>query len=611
MPTNRSKSPMPDRNLWPQPLRRPWHHRSAKLQVSLGGLLACLLALAGCQPPPPSRDSGEAAVGDSLSEASDPIAADRQPLGSASEAESSDATSLGPQDSTAQRSNPALDEPSADPLPNTAPPPRGAGPDETLPWLDEQSLPKTDWDIHYFGNQAIGYRKTTTQLADGYRQGVLQLELETLLRVPTQEGFNVQQLTVTSTEESSGRPIGFQIQVRDGDVTTSASGQIRAGTLNLDITTDGQRKRRRIPWPEDGWGPLGPYQSLLRQPLEPGERRRLVYFDPVVLELATLELDAGQWVRSPVLSGETPELLEVRSLMRIGEIGLDEQLWLDRSGEIQKSLVAGLGLRCYRTTAARAKRVFDHAKLQELQSMMLKLSRPIDELDRTSALTLSISSPNLNPFGVLPSLSYQRIQPLDARSVEVTLTRPDMIPATANGNAAVPPSDQQRQASPMLQANAPLIQELASRWTADASGPQAMALSLQKGVHEHLTDKLPLAEFASALRVAQDRQGDSRQHAALLTALLRAKQIPARIAIGLIYNRDQSEPGFVLHMWTEAWLDDRWSPLDASASEPTLAPIRLKLLDTDLADENPYADQLRALELAQQLAIRVMSQRQD
>ncbi len=604
------------RNPTPSPLGRQARRLGTTPASFAAGLLACLLAAAGCQPPPADRDSSDAAVSSVLGEApktdSDPLSTDEPPSQAVSVPENLNAESPSTESPSAASSSRTSDDPTTDPLPNAARRPLGTGPDESFPWLDEQSLPRSAWDIHYVGNQAIGYRKTTTQLADGYRQGVLQLELETLLRVPVQGGFNVQHLTVTSTEEASGRPIGFQIQVRDGDVTTAAAGQIRAGTLTLDITTDGQRKRRRIPWPDDGWGPLGPYQSLLRQPLEPGERRKLLYFDPVVLELATLELEAGQWARSPILSGETPELLEVRSLMRIGEIGLDEQLWLDRAGEIQKSLVAGLGLRCYRTTAARAKRVFDHAKLQELQSLKLSLSRPIDELDRTVAVTLSISSQNLNPFGSIPSTSYQRVQPLDARSVEIIVARSDLIGSPANGGStAQPPTDQQLRASPMLQSNAPLIQELASRWAADAGAPEQIALSLQQAVHEYLTDKSPLGEFASALRVAQDRQGDSRQHAALLTAVLRAKQIPARIAIGLIYNRDAIEPAFVLHMWTEAWLDDRWRPIDATSDQFTLAPLRIKLLDSDLESENPYADQLRALELAQQLSIRVMGQRQE
>lgn len=582
------------------------------LPVSIGlGLLVCLLAAVGCQPTPADRDIGDAAVSDVLGEApdanSDPLSSDRQPLGpdSSVESRSEESTSL-------ESSSGTTEEATADRLPNAASRPAGTGPDADFPWLDEQTLPRTVWDIHYVGNQAIGYRKMTAQLADGYRQGVLQLEQETLLRVPVEGGVNVQHLTLTSTEESSGRPIGFQIQVRDGEITTTASGQIRAGTLTLDINTDGERKRRRIPWPDDGWGPLGPYQSLLREPLAAGERRRLVYFDPVVLELATLELEAGQWARSPILSGETPELLEVRSLMRIRDIGLDEQLWLDGAGEIQKSLVAGLGLRCYRTTAARAKRVFDHAQLQQLQSMMLKLPRPIDDVDRTNALTLSISSQNLNPFGKLPTTSCQRIQPLDARSVEVIVVRSNLAGSQADGSStALPPTDQQLQASPMLQSSAPLIQQLASRWASDAGDPLQIALGLKQGVFEHLTDKAPLGEFASALRVAQDRQGDSRQHATLLTAVLRAKQIPARIAVGLIYNGDALDPAFVLHLWTEAWIDQQWRPLDATTDQTTLPPIRLKLLDTDLVDENPYADQLRALELARQLTIRVMGQRQD
>jgi len=40
-------------------------------------------------------------------------------------------------------------------------------------------------------------------------------------------------------------------------------------------------------------------------------------------------------------------------------------------------------------------------------------------------------------------------------------------------------------------------------------------------------------------------------------------------------------------MWTEAWLDGKWIPLDATLGRGGIGAGHLRLADTDLADEGP------------------------
>ncbi len=72
--------------------------------------------------------------------------------------------------------------------------------------------------------------------------------------------------------------------------------------------------------------------------------------------------------------------------------------------------------------------------------------------------------------------------------------------------------------------------------------------------------------FATASETARTLSGDCSEHAVLLCAMLRADNIPARVAIGLIYaDRFLGEKGiFGWHMWTQALIDGRWVDLDAT-----------------------------------------------
>jgi transglutaminase-like putative cysteine protease len=62
--------------------------------------------------------------------------------------------------------------------------------------------------------------------------------------------------------------------------------------------------------------------------------------------------------------------------------------------------------------------------------------------------------------------------------------------------------------------------------------------------------------------VLETKSGDCNEHATLLTALLRAAGIPARISVGLVYMRE----GFFYHAWVEAYTGE-WITLDPTLNQ--------------------------------------------
>ena len=92
--------------------------------------------------------------------------------------------------------------------------------------------------------------------------------------------------------------------------------------------------------------------------------------------------------------------------------------------------------------------------------------------------------------------------------------------------------------------------------------PWQMAVKFEQFVHNYINRKDFSQAFASAVEVADTREGDCTEHAVLLAALCRARGIPARTAIGLVYvPHDQ---GFGYHMWTEVYINN--SPLPSGAT---------------------------------------------
>jgi transglutaminase-like putative cysteine protease len=138
--------------------------------------------------------------------------------------------------------------------------------------------------------------------------------------------------------------------------------------------------------------------------------------------------------------------------------------------------------------------------------------------------------------------------------------------------------------SKYLQSNDRRVREHAVRAAGYETNDAKVALQMEKYVSRKLRNKNFSTAMATAADVARDMAGDCTEHAVLLAAMLRVRRIPSRIAVGLIY--DDRIVGFVAHMWTEAWVGDRWVGLDATRGEGRVGSAHIKLAQASFADKS-------------------------
>jgi transglutaminase-like putative cysteine protease len=93
----------------------------------------------------------------------------------------------------------------------------------------------------------------------------------------------------------------------------------------------------------------------------------------------------------------------------------------------------------------------------------------------------------------------------------------------------------------------------------------------------------------------------------LLCALLRARGIAARTAVGLVYVEGSQAFGY--HMWTEAWIVDRWMPLDATVGRGGISAAYLKVSDTNFQGVDPLTTLLPVTKLLGRLKIGILEAR--
>ena len=86
-----------------------------------------------------------------------------------------------------------------------------------------------------------------------------------------------------------------------------------------------------------------------------------------------------------------------------------------------------------------------------------------------------------------------------------------------------------------------------------------------------------------------------------LAALARARGIPARLAVGLVYMEGTQSFGY--DAWTEVYVDGRWIPLDATLAKGGIGAGHLKLGHGNLAGAAAYGALLPVIQVAGRLTI--------
>ena len=126
-------------------------------------------------------------------------------------------------------------------------------------------------------------------------------------------------------------------------------------------------------------------------------------------------------------------------------------------------------------------------------------------------------------------------------------------------------------------------------------------MALERYVHRVLKTGLQ-RRLLDGRRRGPPRKGDCKEHAIYLAALARARGIPARVAIGMVY----SNGAFGGHMWTEVYIDGRWIPLDGTLGNGGIGAAHLKQGQSTLEGVSAYIACLPAAQVAGRLKIEVL-----
>lgn len=483
------------------------------------------------------------------------------------------------------------------------------------------------WDAYFVGGEAVGWNHVVARPDDASLSGeglpgdssrTIDYELENVLYVKQGNALTLQRLSQTSTETADGRLLRFDASLGVGPVVTKFSGEMQDDVLRIQTDRAGKRTSSTIAWQPTYRGLVAIEQSLRAAPMvEKGQKRLLRLLLPGHYQLATARLRCSGLASVPLLDGTLAELNEINY-----DIKVDDQpasfstIWTDSAGGIVRTFSPASKLVSYRTDKTTAQAAVRDGREVVVVSASGKFERP------NEAVRVAFSvSPNRAALasGKTPSIAPapgQWIRPKDDNTFQVLVSRKqNEQPGAAFEGFNGEPNEGDSKFNVLVNSNNALVRRLsnAALGTQELSREE-IAIELTRTTRNLVSDSPPIGDtelgsrayggFVPASDVARDAVGDSTARAILLAALLRVREIPSRIAIGLKY--EPSDPvRMVYRSWVIAFVDGAWIHLDPTDGEPAAAD-RLLLSHTNLAEADPHQSFVPFLDLSTRATIEIL-----
>ncbi|MFA9477473.1 transglutaminase family protein [Phycisphaerales bacterium AB-hyl4] len=459
----------------------------------------------------------------------------------------------------------------------------------------DQKVHADRWFVVKLGDDRVGWSHTRQTERDG------KITTDTQTRFTIRRGpvtLNIEQGS-QFIETLDGQPVEASSTTLSGQMTQKQTLRFTESGVELVREQAGRTQSQKLEPFEDDWLTPAAAQRYIEQRMQAGDE---------TIRFKTLDLSVGPQPFEATMQIVGEEEVEVfgrvapavvwESQMSIMP-GIRVREHVDHRGRKLKSttnLMPGMEITMLAADEQLARSDIDPPEL--LASLFITPDQPLPAPRQLQSAVYRVTfDDEINLDAIqLPRTGYQRVTWGDERTAIVTV---DLSRPVEPGDDL--PRDADRAASAMMDHEDPEVRKLLDRALGDEAGTlnkQAIAERLRDFVAHFITEKDLSVGLGTASEVARTAQGDCTEHAVLLAALLRAADIPARTATGLIYVDAfiGAEEVFGGHMWTQAWLPGenevggRWVDLDATLWDAAYDAAHITLGVSSMADDEMTND---------------------
>jgi len=355
----------------------------------------------------------------------------------------------------------------------------------------------------------------------------------------------------------------FDFSLSSGLIEFKMSGTIKGNNLYLSMGEKGKEETKLIRLPSKPMISAGITQFFKSYTFKIGDSYHFPVFDPATMTTnpAVIKVVAKEDV-------EVGSKLYKAFRLEMNFLGQPLVFWIDEKGESLKEK-GFMGFTLIKSSPAKALLGLDRSKRIDFYEL--------------SAIKVAQRLTNPRELSYLKILFDQTPSPMSVNGPRQSLTGrvltviKEAPPFTAN--YTIPYKGKENsllhflRPEMLIQSDDQEIISLAGRIVKKTVDPFLAAQMIMGWVFENL-QKVPVVSIPDAREILSHRNGDCNEHATILTALLRAVGIPARIVVGLVYKDGK----FYYHAWNEAYIN-RWISMDAILRQMPVDATHIKLIE--------------------------------
>lgn len=426
----------------------------------------------------------------------------------------------------------------------------------------------------YINGQKVGYSGYVG--SEAVLNGIkVKKSVSTMLFASQMLGSDMQmKIDGTTWADSTGKPLKMQFILESAGRTQQMDADFDKTSVRLKITNAGNVTTKRLQLPADAPVVDDALGALLLDKVAPGAKRDFYILDPTTTSLVknTVTIDGPTTLS---LDGKTIQA----TLITVRDPRADTKVYLNSKGEFL--LAEGpMGIQMKPEPKEVAMNLANPkgrpGKVDIADWTSIKPDRPLASPSTLRMLDIGITGRDLSG---IPSDSHQTV----ARSgSEWRITiHPARWEAALNSTVTTIVADPKwRAASLHVNADLPVWKARVQQATQGSRSFKTVVERIHRYVYDRMTPNAGIGVLRDATEVFDTHEGVCRDYAILTATLLRAANVPARLASGLV----SWDGTFYYHAWVEVWDGKGWYAIDSTSPDIQVSAAHVKLSEGNVEE---------------------------
>lgn len=373
--------------------------------------------------------------------------------------------------------------------------------------------------------------------------------------------------TETYIESIAGEPLGFETVMNMSLFVTKTYGKVGDdGKVEVKSVTGQLESKKTIDWPKGALMAEGLRLMELKGGLTEGNTFSAMLFVPSLLQAVGAKAVIGKKTDVDLL-GRVVKLTEVTTTMFMPMTGnIVSKTYVDDDLNALKAVMPMIGMNLELVACSKELALSPDDPAELMNKAFIKSPKPLGDLNRVKSVRYKIRPVKTATNFSIPVTDNQKVKKLSDGTIVLTV-RPVKIKKDKigyKGNA--PEVLKYLEPNRYVQSDNETIRKLAKEAVGNTTDAAQAVRKIEAFVGDYIHNRSLSVGYASAVEVAQSRQGDCSEFAVLTASLCRAVGIPAKVAVGVAYVGDYEgfKNVFGGHAWTEGYVGGKWVGLDAS-----------------------------------------------